>query len=122
MRAGIRQFLGAAAAFVIALQTTAWGVGPAPGLATVDPLSVICHSEASAPGEPTPDYGALPPAHACDHCNLCSASAPPLPPYTAIVAYIEPVRTLAILRPVDNTHHNAVVGEASLARGPPAFA
>lgn len=122
MRAGIRQFPGAVAALVIALQTVAWGVGPAPGLATVDPLSIICHSEASGPGAPVSDDGALPPAHACDHCNLCSTSAPPLPPDTAIVAYIKPVRTLATPRLVNSTRHDAVVGEASLARGPPAFA
>jgi hypothetical protein len=98
MHAGLRQFRGAVTAFALFLQTIAWGIGPAPAPAVVDPFSVICHS------------------------NLCSASAPPLPPGTTIAAYIKPVRTLAIPRSVDSTRHDTIIGEASLARGPPLFA
>ena len=122
MHAGLRQFRGAVAAFALFLQTIAWGIGPAPAPAVVDPFSVICHSDASAPVDPASDHGPPSPAHACDHCNLCSASAPPLPPGTTIAAYIKPVRTLAIPRSVDSTRHDTIIGEASLARSPPLFA
>jgi hypothetical protein len=122
MRAGIRHFLGAVAAIALALHTVAWGIAPVPGLAAVDPFSVICHSEASAPGEPVSDHSPLAPAQACDHCNLCSASGPPLPPATAITAYVEPTQSSAIAPPIDNPRHNAIVGEAGLARGPPSNA
>ena len=122
MRAGIRQFLGAVAAIALTLHTVAWGTAPTPGLAAVDPFSVICHSGAAAPVEPTSDHSPLAPAQACDHCNLCSASAPPSPPEITTAAYVKPAQSSAIPRPIDNSRHEAVVGEAGLARGPPSFA
>jgi hypothetical protein len=122
MRAGIRQFLGAVAAMALALHTVAWGIVPAPGPASVDPFSVICHSDASAAVDPTSDQSPLAPTHACDHCNLCSASAPPLPHGTAIAAYVTPAPESAVPPPIDNPRHDAVVGEPGLARGPPSIA
>jgi len=122
MRAGIRQFLGAVAALALALQTVAWGIAPAPGPASVDPFSVICHSDASAAVDPASDQGPLEPAHACDHCNLCSASAPPLPPATTIAAYVTPAPESSAPPSVDNRRHDAVVGKPGLARGPPSIA
>ena len=119
MRAGIRQFLGAVAAMALALHTVAWGV-PAPGPASVDPF--ICDSDASAAVDPASDQSPLAPTHACDHCNLCSASAPPLPHGTAIAAYVTPAPESAVPPPIDNPRHDAVVGEPGLARGPPSIA
>jgi len=122
MRAGIRQFLGAVAAMALALHTVAWGIAPASGLVAVDPFSVICHSEGSAPVDPATDHSPLVPAQACDHCNLCSASATPLPPSAANAGYTKPTQALVVPRPIDSPRHDAVVGEAHLARGPPSIA
>jgi len=122
MRAGIRQFLGAVAAMALALHTFALVIFPALGPASVDPFSVICHSDASAAVDPTSDQSPLAPTHACDHCNLCSASAPPLPHGTAIAAYVTPAPESAVPPPIDNPRHDAVVGEPGLARGPPSIA
>jgi len=122
MQAGIRQFLGAMAAMALALHTVAWGIAPAPAPASVDPFSVICHSDALAAVDPASDQSPQAPAHACDHCNLCSASAPPLPPGTTIAAYVTPSPESAVPPPIDNRRHDAVVGEPGLARGPPSIA
>src|SRR5215470_19090933 len=102
MRAGIRQFLGALAAVALALHTVAWGIAPSAGLAAVDPFSVICHSEASAPVDPAPDHSPLVPGQACDHCSLCSASAPPLPPSAANVGYTTPPQASVVPRTIDS--------------------
>jgi hypothetical protein len=88
----------------------------------VDPFTIICHSETSAPTDQAPTPGPLSPAHACDHCNLCSATTPPLTPDTVLAARFEPVRTLLILRPVHFARHGDVAAYPKLARGPPAFA
>jgi len=122
MRAGIRQFLGAVAAMALALHTVAWGIVPAPGPASVDPFSVICHSDASAAVDPAFDQSPLAPAQACDHCNLCSAFAPPLPPNTKIAAYVAPATESAVPPAVDSPRHDAVVGGPGFARGPPSIA
>ena len=115
MRTGIRQFLSMASAFAIAMHTVLWvAVAPLAAIQAIDPFTVICHSETSAPAEQAP-------GHACDHCNLCSAVAPPTAPVTALTARFEPVRTLGILRPVNVLRRDDVAADPKLARGPPAF-
>jgi len=121
MRVGIRQFLGAVAAMALALHTVAWGIVPASEPASVDPFSVICHNDASAAVDPAYDQSPLAPTHACDHCNLCNVSAPPLPHGTAIAAYATPAPE-SVPPPIDSPRHDAVVGEPGLARGPPSIA
>ena len=122
MRSGTRQVLNVTAAFAIALHTVLWAaVAPMAATAAVDPFTVICHSDASGPAEQTPDHGALVPAHACDHCNLCSAMAPPVPlnaPFTTLA----PARVLQVLRPAAIAPHRDATANPRLARGPPAFA
>ena len=121
MRAGIRRIAGVAATIAIALHTILWAaVAPFAG-PTVDPFTVICHSEPSALTDQTPDNGALPPAHACDHCNLCSAIAPPVP-LNELSATLTPARIVQVLRPVAITPHRDVAADPKLARGPPVFA
>lgn len=122
MRAGIKRFLVAGAAFAIALQTALWGIAPTHAALPVDPFTVICHSEASGPTDRSSDEAPLSPSHACEHCNLCTAFAPPLPPDTALAANLGPTRTLQILRPVNIARHDGSVVSSNLARGPPAFA
>ena len=123
MRAGTRQFLSVVAAIAVVMHTVLWAaVAPLAASSAVDPFTVICHSETSAPAEQAPDHGPLTPAHACDHCNLCSAAAPPLAPDTALAARFEPVRTLQVLHPTNIARHDDVAADPKLARGPPAFA
>jgi hypothetical protein len=119
MRAGIKRIAGVAATIAIALHTIL-GAAIAPFAApSVDPFTVICHSEASAPANQTPVNGA--PAHACDHCNLCSAIAPPVP-LNVLSTTLAPAQILLVLRPVAMTPRRDATADPKLARGPPAFA
>jgi len=111
------------AAYTIALHTVLWvAVAPFTVAPSVDPFTVICHSEASAPIDPTPTHGPFAPAHACDHCNLCSAVTLLPAPDTLPIARIEPVRTLRVLHPVNIARHDDIAADPKLARGPPVFA
>jgi hypothetical protein len=121
MRAGTRRIAGVAAAIAIALHMILWSAVAPFAAPIVDPFTIICHSEASAPADQTPANGVLPPAHACDHCNLCSAIAPPVP-LNALSAILAPARLLQALRPAAITLHRDVAANPKLARGPPAFA
>ncbi len=121
MRAGIRRTAGVVATIAIALHTILWAAVAPFSAPTVDPFTVICHSEASAPAEQTPANSAPQPAHACDHCNLCNAMAPPVPP-NALSGALVPARVLRVLRPTALTPHRDVAADPKLARGPPAFA
>jgi hypothetical protein len=115
--------LSVAAAIAVVTHTVLWAaLAPLAASAAVDPFTVICHSETSAPAEQTPAPSPLVPAHACDHCNLCSAAGPPPTPDTVLAARFEPVRTLQVLRPVHIARHGAIAADPKLARGPPAFA
>ena len=122
MQALIRQILGMAAAFALALQTALWGIAPMHAALPIDPLAVICHSEASNSTDPAPDGLPSAPAHACDHCNLCNASAPPLPQDTLLAGRFAPTPTFQAPYLVDTARHDDVVTHSRLARGPPAFA
>ena len=101
MRVGVRRGLNWVAIYAIALHTILLGVGPLIAAPTVDPFSVICHSEASAvsPAEQTPASPVSAPAHACDYCNLCSTMAPPNAMDSVVAVQLAPVRLLHILRP-----------------------
>lgn len=123
MRAGFRQYLSVVAIIAIALHTVLWAaIAPSSAAPAVDPFTVICPSESSAPAEQAPAHGPLAPAHACDHCNLCSASTPPPAPDVALAVRFEPVRTLRVLQPVNVARHDEVTADPKLARGPPTFA
>jgi hypothetical protein len=123
MRAGAKQFVSAMAAIAVAMHTALWAAvaafAPAPA---VDPFTVICHGETSAPVEQAPAHGAPVPAHACDHCNLCSGVAPPPAPVTALSVRFAQARTLQVLRPLNIARHDHIAGDPKLARGPPALA
>ena len=111
------------AIWVIALHTVLWAsVAPPNGQWAIDPFTVICHSETSAPVEQAPVHAPLAPTHACDHCNLCSAAAPPQTSDTMLLVRFEPVRTLQVLRPVKIARHGDIAANPKLARGPPALA
>ena len=107
----------------VALHTVLWAaVTPLIAAPAVDPFTVICHSETSAPAEQAPGHSPFAPAHACDHCNLCNAAAPLVAPDTAVTARFQPVRTLRVLHPANIARHDDIAADPKLARGPPAFA
>ena len=121
MRAGIRQVLGTAAGFALALHTALWGIAPTHAGYPVDPFAVICHGT-TTPENSAPDDSLPRPAQACDHCNLCSVAAPPIPPDTTLVADFGPARTLQVLYPANVAFKGDVIADSRSARGPPAFA
>ena len=103
VRIGVRRALSFAAIYVIALHTILLGLVPVSAGESVvgDPLSVICHSnaQAAAPAEQVPGRPDIIPGHACDQCNLCSASvAPVLDPVLA--GQLAPMRQLQVLIPL----------------------
>ena len=123
MRTGIRRILSVTAAFAIALHTVLWAaVAPLAATSIVDPFTVICHSEASGPAEPAPDHGALLPGHACDHCNLCSAAAPPATPDGTVMAQLVPAELPLVLHPVSIALRDGIATSPHRARGPPSIA
>ena len=121
MRAGFRQITGVAATIAIVLHTILWFATAPFAAPAVDPFTVICHSEASAPADQTPVDGAVPPAHACDHCSLCGAITP-LVPVSALSGTFTPALIAQVLCPAAVTLHRDVAADPKLARGPPAFA
>jgi hypothetical protein len=93
--------------------------------ASPNPFSVICHSGVtdSASSSGTSDRSpALIPGTACEHCNLCSAAAPPPAPDVALDIQFAPSRVLHIFRPADMPAPGGIAFEPKLARGPPPVA
>jgi len=81
MRPLLRRSVTVVAIYVVALHTGLWAaVAPLITSPAIDPFTVICHSGTSVPAEQATAHGPLVPVYACDHCNLCSAVTPPLPP------------------------------------------
>jgi hypothetical protein len=123
MRGGVRRTLSLLAITAIALHAVLWGAAAPPAAsATIDPFSIICHSETpgAAPDAQTPGDSA--PTHACDHCNLCSVTAPPAALDTVLAGRLEPARLLQILRPLASAARSSRATTPKLARGPPSFA
>ena len=122
MRSGAKRILSVVAAYAVALHAVLWvAAAPFVPVSAIDPFTVICHSGAGAPADQAPDQGPLAPAHACDHCNLCGAIAPPVP-YAVLADYLAPVRTLNVLRPISLARRENATADPKLARGPPVTA
>lgn len=125
MRWGLKKSVTWLAIYAVALHVILLGLAPvaATGSGTVDPFSVICHSAptADAAGDQTPAKGGLVPSSACEHCNLCSAVAPPAAPDFALVGTMAPVLVLDVLRPASTAPRAGVTSDPRLARGPPRF-
>jgi hypothetical protein len=122
MRVALRRSLSWLAIYAIALHTILLGVAPLMAAPTVDPFSVICHSQApgAAPAEQMPASPA--PSHACDHCNLCSAMAPPDELDGVVIAQLTPPKLLQVLRPASTSGRAGIADNPNRARGPPSFA
>lgn len=123
MRIGLRRTVSWMAIYAVALHAILLGLASvaADTSAAVDPFSVICHNAASAgaAGDEAPANPDLIPGHACEHCNLCSATAPPPAPDVAFNVDLRPARILHVLRPVSAAARTGVTSDPKLARGPP---
>src|SRR3569833_2730698 len=99
MRSGWKKIIGLLAIYAVALHVVLAGLMPVGAVAMpLDPLSVICHSVPSAAGPQ--DHGVPQPGHACEHCNLCTALAPPPAPDAPLAGQLAPARVLGVLRPL----------------------
>jgi hypothetical protein len=122
MRQGQRRILSALAICAVALHTVFLGFAPigAAQAAASDPFSIICHSVAPSDDAPgAVDH--LLPGHACEHCNLCSATAPPTAPAIASNLTLAPARVSHVLNPVSAPPRAGIASDPKQARGPPAF-
>jgi len=119
MRAGWRTITGVLAIYAVALHVVLTGLMPAAAAASFgDPLSVICHSVTAEPAG-QPGHGAPQPGHACEHCNLSTAFAPPAAPVSLLAATLAPARVLDVLRPASTSARASLASDPKLARGPP---
>ena len=122
-RIGLRKVVSWVAIYAVALHVILLGLASvaANTSAAVDPFSVICHSvaQAGAAGDEAPGKPDLIPGHACEHCNLCSAAAPPPAPDVALNVDLRPVRVLNVLFPASAPARTGVTSDPKLARGPP---
>lgn len=119
MRAGWRTITGVLAIYAVALHVVLAGLMPvAAAAASADPLSVICHSVPAGSAGPQ-DTGVPQPGHACEHCNLCTTSAPPAAPVSPLAATLAPARVLDVLRPVSTSARASLASDPKRARGPP---
>jgi len=108
----------------IALHAILWGVAPLSAGPAVDPFSVICHSETQAvsPGDQSPVDPGSAPAHACDHCNLCSATAVPAALDSVLAGRLEPPHLLHVSIPTTVALRDGLADDPNRARGPPTLA
>jgi hypothetical protein len=123
MRPARRRFLSLLAIYAVALHTIFLGFAPigAAAAAATDPFSVICHSVTPAE-QSGGQAGHRLPGHACEHCNLCSASEPPPAPTVALTVTMAPARIYHLLIPVSAPPRTGIASDPKQARGPPRFA
>jgi hypothetical protein len=121
---GVRRIPSLLAIYAIAMHTILWGAGPLTATPALDPFSVICHSVAPAglADQNAPVAPDRAPTHACDHCNLCSAIAPPAELDYVLAGQLAPAPLLQLLRPVSTAARSSLAITPKLARGPPTFA
>jgi hypothetical protein len=122
---GLKRAVSLAAIYVVALHTILLGIVPVPagGSAASDPFSIICHSDALsvATAEQVPGRPDIIPGHACDHCILCTASAPPVLD-SVLAGQLAPTRLLQVLQPASTALRSHLAITPHLARGPPNLA
>ena len=122
MRTGGRRALSVLAITAIALHAVLWGVAPLSAGPAADPFSVICHSDAAAPSDSSPADPASSPTHVCDHCNLCSATAPPAALDMVLAGRLAPVKLPQGLSPAIAVNYDGLANNPNRTRGPPHFA
>lgn len=121
MRLVWRRSVTLLALYAVALHVILLGLFPASVVAPVNPFAVICHTTGPAanPGEPPPGTLHYLPSRAIDHCDVCSAAAPP--PAPTIAAHIDFAWTpvLHVVRPASTPARNRIASNPKLTRGPP---
>jgi hypothetical protein len=122
MRGLGKKVLSWVAIYAIAMHTLLTGIAPvfAADQDSADPFAVICLHDAGS-GAPAGLPSGLVPGHACEHCNLCSAVAPPPAPDLVVFGNLLPTKLLQVLRPASAPPGAGVVYRPNLARGPPLF-
>ena len=119
MRRLLRRSVTLLAIYAVALNVIVLGLSPVTGsTAAVDPFSVICHSVTGTPSDQAPKSGLIP-GHACEHCSLCSLTAPPPAPDVSLPVDFRPVRLLHLPRPASAPSRAGLTSDPKLARGPP---
>ena len=122
MRMQLRRGVTWLAIYAVALHVILLGLAPITAAsAAVDPLSVICLHDADSGSPAGQQPSGLVPGHACEHCNLCSAAAPPPTPDLVVSGNLNPARLLRVLRPASATPGSGLAYRPNLARGPPLF-
>ncbi len=126
MRVRVKRATSWAAIYAVALHAILLGIAPVitNGSVAADPFSVICHSgsQAAAPTSEAPGKPDLIPGQACDHCNLCSASAPPQVLDMVLAGRLAPVKLPQGLRPAIAVNYDGIANNPNRTRGPPHFA
>jgi hypothetical protein len=122
MRGLGKKVLSWVAIYAVAMHTLLTGIAPVFAAAqdNVDPFSVICLHDAGS-NSPTSLPSGLVPGHACEHCNLCNAVAPPPAPDLVVFGNLMPSRLLQVLQPASAAPGTSIVYRPNLARGPPLF-
>jgi hypothetical protein len=122
MRTRVRRLVSWVAIYAVALHAVLLGIAPVISGSSVagDPFSIICHSDAQpfAPANQTPGSPDHVPGHACEYCNLCSASVPPPAP-DGLIGTIPPLRVAHVLLPALSAPRVGLASDPKLARGPP---
>ncbi len=87
----------------------------------VDPFAIICQTTGAAakPGEPPPGKLHFLPGRAIDHCNLCSAAAPPPAPDVAFAVDFRPAYVVHVFSPLSTPARSDLAFDPKLIRGPP---
>jgi hypothetical protein len=123
MRRVWRQSVTLLALYAVALHVILLGFLPvSPGAdAPVNPFAIICQTTgpAAKPGEPPPGKLHFIPGRAIDHCNLCSAAAPPPAPDIAFNIDFQSTRVLHVFRPHSTSARSGLIFDPKLIRGPP---
>lgn len=94
------------------------------GTAGFDPAAFICHSVPAgnaSDADQGQDKSGFAPSQACEHCNLCSAMAPPPLPDPALIGIVTPASVLGVLRPALTAVRTGAPSDPKQARGPPRF-
>lgn len=121
MRLVWRKSVTMLALYAVALHVILLGLFPASVVAPINPFAVICHTTgpAAKPGEPPPGTLRYLPSRAFDHCDVCSAAAPPPAPDAACKVDFRAARVLHVLRPVSTAAQVGLAFDPNPIRGPP---
>ena len=87
----------------------------------VDPFAIICQTTGAAakPDQPPPGKLHFLPGRVIDHCDLCSAAAPPPAPDVAHAVDFRSARVVHVFSPLSTPARSGFIFPSKLIRGPP---